>query len=152
VAGPAGAAGGAVVVAANGATLGTVVSAVLGSPTMVARQDRGVWLLIPTMADGIVPMSFPAFYADASCATPAFAMFESTQAPLFRVLQVVNAGDPVGYYPGNPTQVQSFPAMSPLGQPGDCQPTAGTGWDQPVLAGPLQSIDLSALPAPFVVQ
>jgi hypothetical protein len=150
--GVAGPAGGVVVVAANGAALGTVVSAVLGSPTMVARQDRGAWLLIPTMADGIVPMSYFAFYADANCATAPYAMFDTTQPPLFRMLQVVNAGDATGYYPGSPAQVQSFPAMSPLGQPGQCQSTAGTGWDQPVLAGPLQTLDLTAVPAPYVVQ
>lgn len=152
VAGPAGPAGGAVVLAANGAALGTVVSATIGAPTMVARQDRGVWLVIPAMADGVVPMSYPAFYTDANCATPGFAMVESTQAPLFRMLQVVNAGDPVGYYPGNPMQVQAFPAVSPLGQPELCQSSAGTGWDQPVLAGPIETLDLSGLPMPFVVQ
>ena len=56
------------------------------------------------------------------------------------------------YYAGNPMETRAFLAVSPLGQPDQCQPAAGTGWDAPMLAGPLRTIDLTAFPAPFRVQ
>jgi hypothetical protein len=58
----------------------------------------------------------------------------------------------VGFYPGNPVQVQAFQGMSYTSNPVACQPTLGTGWDAPVSSGPLKTIDLSNLSGPFTVQ
>ena len=52
----------------------------------------------------------------------------------------------------NPTGPQVFGYMSSLGQQTPCQTTLGTGWDQSVLAGPLQTFDLTRFPAPFRIQ
>ncbi len=150
--GPAGTAGGLSVVAANQAVLGTVVSAAPGSPTMVARLVDGVWVGIPMMADGVVAMSYYAFYDNPQCDGSAYAMFETTQEPLVRMLQVVNPGDTTGYYPGNPAVRRSFLWASVLGQPTPCHSTASLGFDSEVLAGPLRTLDLGAFPAPFTVK
>ena len=50
---------------------------------------------------------------DANCTGQPFAMSENAPdaaVPLFRSLQRID-GDPVGFYPGNPVQVQSFQAV-----------------------------------------
>lgn len=151
VAGPAGAAGGLSVVAANGNTLGTLVSFGMGQPSLVAVLDNGVWLVVPLNPDGVAPMSFPALYADAACSTAPFLPLDTSPAPLLRLLQTMNLGDKTAYYAGNAAQVQTFLGMSMLGSLG-CLPTAGTGWDLPLLAGPLRTFDLSLFPAPFAVK
>lgn len=150
-AGPAGAAGGLIVLAANGAKLGTLINYGVGQPSVVARQDNGVWIGVPLNPDGVAPMSFYALYADDTCGTAAFVPLDSNPAPFLRLLQTVTLGDTTAYYAGNPTQVQAFRSLSPLGNPGQCQPATG-GWDQPMLAGPLRAFDLSRFPAPFVVK
>ena len=153
LAGPTGAAGGFTVVAANGNTLGTVLSfGTSGQPSLVALQNNGVWLAAPVNPDGIVPMSFYALYADDACATPPFLPFDTNPAPFFRLLQTVNPGDTAGFYAGNAAQVQTFRSLSVIGQPGQCLPTAGSGWDLPLLAGPMRRVDLATVPAPFVVR
>ncbi len=152
VAGPAGAAGGLSVRAANGNTFGTLLSFSIGQPSLVALQDNGVWLVAPVNPDGVAPMSFYALYADAACSTTPFLPLDTNPAPLFRLLQTVNPGDATAYYAGNPAQVQSFQSFSVLGTPGQCQSTAGSGWDLPLLAGPLQTFPLSSFPPPYRVQ
>jgi hypothetical protein len=150
--GPAGSAAmGATVVAANGAVLGTVLSFQPGSGTLVAVQGQGVWLVAPMTPEGIQPTSYLALYSDAACATAPFVPLDTNPAPFYRLLQTV-AGDPTGYYAGNPMETRAFLAVSPLGQPDQCQPAAGTGWDATMLAGPLRTIDLTAFPAPFRVR
>ena len=153
VAGPAGISVGLTVVASNGAALGMLLTLGMGGqPSVVALQDNGVWLVAPVNPEGIAPMSFPALYLDAACATTAYIPFDTNSTPLLRLLQTVNPGDPTAYYSGNPTGPQVFVAMSPLGQQTPCQTTTGTGWDQAVLAGPLQAFDLTRFPAPFRIQ
>jgi Collagen triple helix repeat (20 copies) len=153
VAGPAGSSGGLTVVASNGAVLGTLMTLGMGGqPSVVALQDNGVWLVAPVNPEGIAPMSFPALYLDAACATTPYIPFDTNSTPLMRLLQTVNAGDATAYYSGNPTGPQVFSYMSPLGQQTPCQTTTGTGWDQSVLAGPLQRFDLTRFPAPFRIQ
>lgn len=152
VAGPAGAAGGLSVLAANGNTLGTLLSFSMGQPSLVALQDNGVWLVAPVNPDGVAPMSFYALYADAACSTAPFLPLDTNPAPLFRLLQTVNTGDATAYYAGNPAQVQSFLGLSVLGNLGQCQSTVGSGWDQPLLAGPLRTLDLLRFPAPYIVR
>jgi len=149
--GPAGVSAGTVV-AANGATLGTVLSFQPGSATLVALQDQGVWLVAPVTPEGIQPTSFLALYGDLACATAPFVPLDTNPAPFYRLLQTTAAGDTTGYYAGNPMQTRAFVAVSPLGHPEQCQPAAGTGWDAPMLAGPLRTIDLGAFPAPFAIK
>jgi hypothetical protein len=122
-----------------------------GSPTMAALQDRGVWLVVPVNPDGIVPFSLFALYTDGACGSTPYLPLDSNPAPLFRMVQT-NPGDSTGYYPGNPTVDQVFAAYSPLGRPDLCQSTAAIGWTGPVLAGPLQTLDLSGFPAPYAAQ
>jgi hypothetical protein len=145
-----GATGGLSVVAANGAALGQVISFASGAPTFVAMQDQGVWLAAPINPDGLVPMSFYALYLDATCTGPAYVPLDTNPAPLLRLLQST-AGETTAYFAGNPTAVASFQGLSPLGQPQNCSPTAGTGWDNPMLAGPLRSIDMTRFPAPYSI-
>ncbi len=73
-------------------------------------------------------------------------------APFFRLLQSLEPGDATAYYTGNPIAQRTFVAMSPVGQPGGCMTTAGSGWDTPLLAGPLRTLDMRAFPAPFAVR
>ena len=56
------------------------------------------------------------------------------------------------YFAGNPMETRAFVAVSPVGNPGQCDPAAGTGWDAPTLAGPLRTINLGGFPAPFAVR
>lgn len=149
--GPAGASA-ATVVAANGSTLGMVLSFQPGSATLVALQDQGVWLVAPITPDGIQPTSYLALYGDAACATAPFVPLDTNPAPFYRLLQTTAAGDTTGYYAGNPMEMRAFLAVSPLGHPEQCQPAAGTGWDAPMLAGPLRTINLSAFPAPYAIK
>ncbi len=150
-AGPAGAAGGLTVLAANGAEFGTLVNYGMGQASVVARQDNGVWIGVPLNPDGVAPMSFYALYADDTCSAAPFMPLDSNPAPFLRLLQTVAVGDTTAYYAGNPTQVRAFRSLSPLGDPTQCQPAAG-GWEQPMLAGPLRTFDLSRFPAPYVVK
>ncbi|MEO8682815.1 MAG: hypothetical protein ABI665_27450 [Vicinamibacterales bacterium] len=152
VAGPTGAPGAFTVVASNGNAFGTLLSFGAGQPSQVAVQDNGVWLVAPVNPEGVLPMSFYALYADATCGTAPFVPLDTNPAPFFRLLQLVNAGDATAYYAGNPAQVQTFQSLSPLGHPETCQPTAGSGWDLPLLAGPQRAFDMSPFPAPFVIQ
>ncbi len=153
--GPAGSAGGGlVVVADNGSPLGTLagVSKAGGSdPAIVVRQENGIWIAIPVDTDGIAPMFFSAFYKDAFCQTLPYVPLEASPVPLFRLLQVTSRTATVGYYAGNPAETAAFVAMSPLGQPGTCEPTSN-GWDAPMLAAPVQTLDLTPFPKPFRVQ
>ncbi|MCC6992294.1 MAG: collagen-like protein [Acidobacteria bacterium] len=149
--GPAGASAGTVV-AANGATLGMVLNFQPGSATLVALQDQGVWLVAPISPDGIQPTSYLALYGDAACATPPFVPLDTNPAPFYRLLQTTAAGDTTGYYAGNPMVTRAFVAVSPLGRPDQCQPASCTGWDAPLLAGPLRTINLGGFPAPFAIK
>jgi hypothetical protein len=97
-------------------------------------------------------MNTYALYADGACATTPHLPLGSGATPLLRVLQTVAVGDPVAYYPGDPVMIQAFQSLSVPGQPQVCVSTAGTGWDQPMLAGPQQTFDMSAYPAPFTVK
>jgi len=150
---------GLTVVASNGNTLGTVVGVtkLFGTdPAVVARQDNGVWIALGIDANGVVPGSFPIFYAGDGCTGDAYAMFESNPAPLFRAVQRMTATDTTGFYPGNPPQSLSFPAMQiedPM-NPGarTCVSPEAAGWGGSRYVGPLQTIDLSLHPAPFTVQ
>ncbi|MGE0812424.1 MAG: hypothetical protein AB7O28_01690 [Vicinamibacterales bacterium] len=150
--GPAGTSGGLQLVAANGLALGSVAGVAPGSTTSVVFEDGGVWLVAQVGGDGLQAQGFFSVYADGACATQPFVPVEVTPAPLFRLLQLASPADPVGYYPGNPVLVQAFQSMSPFGQPQTCMPTAGTGWDQPMLAGPQQTFDLTRFPRPFTVK
>ena len=150
--GPAGTAVGTEVVAANGNTFGTVLTFQPGSATVVAVQGQGVWLAAAVNPDGISPSSYLALYDDEACATPPFLPLDTNPAPFYRLLQTVAPGDTTGYYAGNPMAMRAFKAVSPLGQPEMCQPSTGTGWDTPMLAGPLTTIDLTPFPAPFTIK
>ena len=151
-AGPAGASGGLTVLAANGATFGTLINFALGQPSVVALQDNGVWLGAQVDSSGVAPVSYYALYADDLCGTAPFVPLSSNPAPLLRLLQTTNPGDTTGYYAGNPLQVRAFASLSPLGHPEQCQSAVNTGWDQPMLAGPARTFDLSPFPAPFVIK
>ncbi len=150
--GSAGVAPGTTVVAASGTTFGTVLSFQAGSSTLVARQDRGVWLVATVNPDGISPVSYLALYADAACATAPFLPLDTNPAPFFRLLQTLDPDDTTGYYAGNPIETRAFAATSPLGHPEQCQPAIGTGWDTPMLVGPLTAIDLTPFRAPFTIR
>ena len=147
------------VVASNGVTLGPVVGVTKFSgsdPVLVARQDHGVWLSIGVDTTGVIVGAFPIFYTDAACMGDAYAYFESNPAPLFRMAQRMLATDSTAFYPGNPAQTRSFPAMQiedPV-NPGAkaCVSTTAYGWGGPQYVGPLQTIDLSQFPAPLSVQ
>jgi hypothetical protein len=149
--GPAGAAG-LQVLATNGAVLGSLVGFTPGGTSYVALQRDGVWLFAPLGADGIVPMSFNAMHLTADCSDTPYLPLDTNPAPLFRLLQVVNAGDATAHFAGNPTTTQAFVALRQLDGSGPCIPTAGTGWDVPMLAGPRRTLDLTALPGPYRVQ
>ena len=150
--GATGGSGGMSVVAANGTRLGTIVSFDIGQTALVALQDNETWLVVPVDAQGIVPTAFYALYADATCSGQAYVPMESNPAPLLRLLQTVVRGDATGYYAGDTAEVLTFAGYSTLGHPESCQPTAGTGWDAPMLAGPAHTVDLSDLRAPFTVR
>jgi hypothetical protein len=152
-AGPAGAAGsGLNIVAANGTTFGTLLSFSMGGASSVGVLDNDVWLLASVSPAGVEATSFYSLYTDASCSTPAFLPIETSPAPFFRTLQMLNPDDATAYYPGNPTSVQSFQGLSELGRPETCAPTEGTGWDLPLLAGPQRTFDMTRFPAPFSVR
>jgi hypothetical protein len=149
--GPAGG-GGLNVVAANGNVFGALAGFPLGGPASVVLQHQGTWLMGTTDSTGLTSMSTYALYADGACATtPHLAMGAGT-VPLLRLLQTVAIGDPVAYYAGDPIVVESFQSLSPLGQPQFCVPTPGTGWDTPMLAGPVRTFDMTPFPAPFTVK
>lgn len=147
------------VVASNGVALGTVVGVTKFSgsdPVLVARKDNGVWVSLGVDTTGVVVGAFPIFYTDAACMGDAYAYFESNPAPLFRMAQRMLATDSTAFYPGNPAQTRSFPAMQieDSMNPGTkaCVSTATYGWAGPQYVGPLQTIDLSLFPAPLSVQ
>jgi hypothetical protein len=144
------------VVASNGQAVGSVVGVTKFSgtdPTVVARQDNGVWLALMVDSSNIQGFALPPMFLTPTCDGPAYALAESSPAPLFRLLQRSDWTVPTGFYPGDPVTVQSFVAYSPSGDPvHDCEPTLNTGWDQPMPAGPLVTVDLSSLPAPYKVQ
>jgi hypothetical protein len=149
--------GGLTVLSAAGQALGTVVGVTKfngSDPATVVRKDNGVWVAIQVDSANIVSGAFPIFYLDANCTSEPYAMAENPvngAVPLFRMLQRIDS-EPFGFYPGNPVQVQAFQGMSFTSNPVSCQPTLGTGWDAPVAAGPLKSIDLSNLNGPYTVQ
>ena len=143
---------GSQVVAANGATFGTVLSFQPGSATLVGVLAQGVWLVAPITPDGIQPTSYLALYGDAACQTAPFVPLDTNPAPFYRLLQTAAAGDTTGYYAGNPMEFRAFLAVSPLGRPDQCQDAANAGWDAAMLAGPLRTIDLAAFPAPFTIK
>ncbi|MGD9902457.1 MAG: IPT/TIG domain-containing protein [Vicinamibacterales bacterium] len=154
-AGPAGPAGpgGMTVLAANGEALGTLVSFSPGGTSMVALQHNGVWLFAPVGAAGIQPMAFDAFYLTDDCSGQAYLPLDTNPAPLFRLLQLTAEGATTGYYAGEPSAVAQFPRQRALGDPAAaCVSTTETGWSAPMLAGPLQTLDLTPYPGPFRVQ
>lgn len=154
--GPAGtpgaaASGGGTVRAANGSTLGVVVSFQPGGATLVGLQEQGIALVVPVTPDGIQPTSYLSLYADAACATAPYIPLDTNPAPFFRLLQTVHAGDVVGYYAGNPMTERPSLGMSPLGHPEECVP-ASDGWERSMLVGPQRTLDLTRFPAPFRIQ
>jgi len=150
-AGPAGP-GGMTVLAANGEPFGTLVGFTPGGTSMVAFQANGVWLFAPVGPAGIQPMAFDAFYLTDDCSGQAYLPVDTNPAPLFRLLQLTTAGATTGYFAGDPAAVAAFPRMSPIGDPTNCRATAGSGWDAPMLAGPLQTVDLAPYPGPYRIQ
>lgn len=153
--GPAGADGvpaGVTVVAANGATFGTTVGVPVSGPASVLLQDQGVWLVASVDSDGLNSMGAYALYLDSACLGMPFVTLGGSAPPLHRPLLTLSLGDPVAYYAGNPVTLQTFQGLSPLGLPGQCVPTAGTGFDFPMLAGPLHTFDMTRFPAPFTVK
>ena len=151
LAGPAGPAGGLFVTAANGNTLGALLSFGDG-PARVAVQDAGVWLVVHVNPAGIAPSSFPSLYTDAACTSPAYLPQDTDPVPFFRLLQTVTPNDTTAYYAGNPPLQQAFLGMSDLGNPNTCVPTFNTGWDALLLAGPQRTFDLTPFPAPFAIR
>ena len=150
---------GLTVMAFNGTAFGTVVSVTKFTgtdPVMVARRESGTWLSIAIDANGVVPGSFPIFFTGDGCSGDAYAMFESSPVPLFRMVQRMVATDATAFYPGNPAQMRSFPSMQmeDPANPGTkaCVSTAAYGWSGQQFVGPLQTIDLAQFPAPFSVQ
>jgi hypothetical protein len=152
-AGPAGAAGsGLTVVASNGNEIGHVISFVSPtSPIVVAMNDQGIWLQASLDTAGLVPSSYLALYLNTTCSGTAYTPLDTNPAPFFRMLQSLAPGSATAYYAGNPVSVQQFLSMSPVGQPDDCHPSAA-GWEQPLLAGPLRTFDMTRFPAPYAVK
>lgn len=150
-AGPAGSSAGLTVVAANGVTFGTAVGLQVPGPASVLLQDRGLWLVASVDSNGLNSMGAYALYLDSACQGLPFLALAGS-APLHRPLLTLTVGDPVAYYAGNPLAIDVFHGLSPLGLPGHCAPTAGTGFDFPVLAGPLQTFDMTRFPTPFTVK
>jgi hypothetical protein len=146
--------GGLEVVAANGVTLGTLVSFAPGAMNLVARYDQGVWLAVPVANGTIMAVGsmLPALYTDQACTSTAYMPLDSNPAPLLRLLHRVFGTDTVAYFAGEPVAVQSYAGSSPPGRPDLCQPASVTGWDQPLLAGPLRTLDLTGLPEPYSVK
>jgi hypothetical protein len=147
------------VIASNGVAVGTVVAAskVNGSdPAIVARQDNNTWLAVPLDTSGVVSMAFPIFYTDPNCSGAAYAYVEANPTPLFRMLQRMLPADTTGFYAGDPVQMRSFLSMlTPdpnVPNTTVCATTASVGLMGPLWTGPLQSVDLTAFPAPFTVQ
>jgi hypothetical protein len=148
------------VVAANGEILGMVVSVTRFSsgpePVIVARKDRDVWLAIGLDANGVAVASYPIFYDTPDCTGAAYAYVEASPVPLFRALQRMLATDSTAFYPGNPLQLRPFQAMQieDPRSPGTktCVLTKDYSYDAPQFVGPMQTIDLTAFPAPFSVQ
>jgi len=147
------------VVASNGTTLGTLVGVtkLFGTdPAMAARQENGVWITLPVDSSGVQVGSYPIFYTAADCTGDAYALLESTPAPLVRMVQRMTASDTTGYYAGNPTQQLSFPAMQieDFNNPGTkmCVSAPDYGWGGTLTVGPLQTIDLTQFPAPLTVK
>lgn len=154
-AGPPGAAGvpaGVTVVAANGATFGTAVGVPVSGPASVLLQDQGVWLVASVDSDGLNSMGAYALYLDSACRGLPFVTLGGSAPPLHRPLLTLSLGDPVAYYAGDPVTLQTFHGLSPLGMPTQCVPTAGTGFDYPMLAGPQQTFDMTRFPRPFTVK
>ncbi len=149
--GPAGADGGVMVQTAGGQVVGTMVRYEFGGVSWVTRKHNGQALAVPVDSTGIVPMNYYAFFTDAACATAPFG-YEVTPNPLFRLLQTVNPGDTTGYYAGDPLQLVTPGSVMILGQPGTCQSASAAGWANPLLVGPLQSVDLSGLLGPYSVK
>jgi hypothetical protein len=123
-------------------------------PVLVARKENGTWVQFGVDDRGIVPLAFPALYEEAGCASPAYVVVETFPAPLFRTLQLNQRNDPTGYYAEGPVTVRSFKSMSPLGHPEreSCASTADFGWDAPIPAGLLQTIDLTRFPTPYTIE
>jgi hypothetical protein len=123
-----------------------------GQPLIVARKENDVWLQIAVDEQGIVPSAFYALYDDFSCGSAPYVPVETNPAPAFRTLQLTARGETTGYYAANPLVMRAFNSMSPLGHPEQCDRTAGTGWDAPLLVGPVEKLDLSRFTLPFAVQ
>ena len=147
------------IVAANGVVVGTVVGVtkLFGSdPTMVARQDNGTWITLPVDSEGVRTGSFPIFFTGDGCSGTAYAYFESSPAPLFRMVQRMTASDTVGFYPAGAVQELSFPAMQieDFNNPGTkiCVSAPANGWGGLLTVGLLQTIDLSQFPGPLTVK
>lgn len=147
------------VVASNGTTLGTLVGVtkLFGTdPAMVARQDNGTWVTLPVDSDGVRVGSYPIFYTADGCTGDAYALLESTPAPLLRMVQRMTASDTTGFYAGNPTQQLSFPAMQieDFNNPGTkmCVSAPDYGWGGVLTVGPLQTLDLTPFPGPLTIK
>lgn len=150
--GTAGAVPGVTVLAGNGATFGTVIGASVSGSASVVLQDQGVWLVASIDADGLNSMGAYALYLDGACRSTPYITLGGSAPPLHRPLLTLSIGDPVAYYAGNPVALQSFQSLSPLGQQDQCVPTAGTGFDYAMLAGPQQTFDMTRFPKPFTVK
>ena len=119
---------------------------------IVGRQDNVVWLAVLVDSEGIQSLSFPVLFKSASCDGQPYAIAENSPVPLFRLLQRTGSTSGSGFYPGNPVVTDTFQGYSATGNPADCQPTLNSGWDVPLPAGPLQTIDLTPFPAPFTIR
>ncbi len=150
--GPAGP-GGMTVLAGNGQPFGTLVGFTPGGTSFVALPLPDVRLFAPIDAAGIVPMAFDAFYLTDDCSGQAYLPLDTNPAPLFRMLQITAVGATVGYYAGNPAAVAQFPRQRTLGDAtAPCVSTATTGWTAAMLAGPVQTLDLTGVPGPYRIQ
>ncbi|MGE0359160.1 MAG: hypothetical protein AB7H93_00190 [Vicinamibacterales bacterium] len=148
--GPAGSAG-LPVVAANGNPFAVLVSFEPGGTTRVALQRGGVWLTAPMSHDGaLYAMSTNALFLTPDCSGQGYLPLDTNPAPLLRSL--LYPGGSTAYYAGAPAAVQSFVSMAALDGSLGCTATLNTGWDQPMLAGPLGTIDMQAFPGPFRIQ
>ena len=144
--GPAGASVGVSMVAANGATFGTVLAFTPGSPTQVATQDGGVWLQAPVNPDGLVPMSFFALYADAACTSAPYVPVDTIPAPFFRLLQMVNAGDQTAVLRGQSARASGVPGPVAAGPTAELRADRGLGLGVPAAGRSAADVRHDAVP------
>jgi hypothetical protein len=148
--GPAGSAG-LPVVSATGNPFAMLLSFEPGGTSRVALQRGGVWLHASMGYEGtLYTMSTSALFLTPDCSGQGYLPLDTNPAPLLRSL--IYPGGSTAYYAGAPAAVQSFVSMAALDGSVGCAATQGTVWDQPMLAGPLGTIDMAQFPGPFRVQ